>query len=92
MPVPNTSGRSRQNEFLFAGNGFNTAVPPKVLALTGTIQYDLWKNVLSRLEVRWDHQANGGPGFWGGNFGEGGGGGPDKHNYWLIAANIIYKF
>jgi hypothetical protein len=23
------------------------------------VQYDLWKNVLSRLEVRWDHAANG---------------------------------
>jgi hypothetical protein len=23
--------------------------------LTGTVQYDLWANVISRLEVRWDH-------------------------------------
>jgi hypothetical protein len=23
-------------------------------ALTGTIQYDLWENVISRLEIRWD--------------------------------------
>ena len=30
-----------------------------MIALTGTVQYDLWKNVLSRLEVRWDHAANG---------------------------------
>ena len=31
--------------------------PNEVLAFTGTLQYDLWKNVLSRLEFRWDHQA-----------------------------------
>src|SRR5205085_2313272 len=36
-----------------------TALPSKVLALTETIQYDLWKNVLSRLEIRWDHAADG---------------------------------
>src|SRR6266496_5560212 len=29
----------------------------EVFALTGTLQYDLWKNVLSRLEIRWDHLA-----------------------------------
>jgi hypothetical protein len=26
----------------------------EVLSLTGTVQYDLWANVISRLEVRWD--------------------------------------
>ncbi len=67
--------------------------PSKVLALTGTVQYDLWKNVLSRLEVRWDHAADGGPSY-GGNFTSNGLNiqGPDKNNSWLIAANIIYKF
>ncbi len=25
-----------------------------ITSLTGTVQYDLWKNVISRLEVRWD--------------------------------------
>jgi len=67
--------------------------PSKVLALTGTVQYDLWKNVLSRLEVRWDHAADGGPSY-GGNFSSNNGinGNPDKNNSWLIAANIIYKF
>ncbi|HYG35533.1 MAG TPA: outer membrane beta-barrel protein, partial [Clostridia bacterium] len=32
---------------------------PKVVAATATLQYDLWKNVLSRLEFRWDHAASG---------------------------------
>ena len=29
------------------------------MALTGTGQYDLWKNVLSRLEIRWDRSLDG---------------------------------
>src|SRR5262245_45883917 len=32
---------------------------PKVVEVTATVQYDLWANVLSRLEFRWDHAANG---------------------------------
>ena len=38
---------------------------PKIFALTGTVQYDLWQNVISRLEVRWDHSANGANQFGG---------------------------
>lgn len=69
-----------------------------VYALTGTVQYDLWKNVISRLEVRWDH---GDSGFLGGSNGElfGGSNPPsgdpptaDTKNAVLVAANIIYKF
>src|SRR6266850_7531879 len=60
------------------GSGFGTSLgsatagsqnllfPAKVFALTGTVQYDLWKNVLSRLEARWDHDATSG-GFFGGS-------------------------
>jgi len=67
----------------------------EVFALTGTLQYDLWKNVLSRLEIRWDHLA-------GDNAMTGYGTAIDpdtgdriaghKRNNVLIAANIIYKF
>jgi hypothetical protein len=28
---------------------------PDGMELTGTVEYDLWANVISRLEVRWDH-------------------------------------
>ena len=59
-----------------------TAVKPEVIAVTGTIQYDLWENVLSRLEVRWDHDASGSavrP--WNA-----------KRNDYLVAANLVYKF
>jgi hypothetical protein len=58
-----------------------------IFAMTGTIQYDLWKNVLSRLEVRWDHNASGNESFGGETLGA-----PDKKNYYTVAANLIYKF
>jgi hypothetical protein len=70
----------------------------EVFALTGTIQYDLWKNVLSRLEVRWDHQAGDGDMTGYGGPLVSGGGGPvgasysGKRNAVLVAANIIYNF
>jgi len=72
----------------------------RIFSLTGTLQYDLWENVLSRLEVRWDHQAGDGEmNGYGGKLvspGGGGTGGPsvsgDKRNAVMFAANIIYKF
>jgi len=69
----------------------------KVVALTTTLQYDLWNNVLSRLEIRWDHQAGDGDMTgWGNDTGAGALGVADpvysKRNNVLIAANIIYKF
>jgi len=59
----------------------------EVLAYTATVQYDLWKNVLSRLEVRYDHSLLGNDLFGGPIGGE-----PEHLGAWLIAANIIYKF
>ncbi len=59
--------------------------PGKVLAYTGTIQYDLWKNVLSRLEFRWDHQADGAGRAYGSAT-------QPRRNAYLLAANLIYKF
>ena len=83
------------------GNFFGTpgaigGVPGEVLSLTGTIQYDLWKNVISRLEIRWDHSLDGGQAF--GNVGPGainGDGvfyGGNRKNSYIVAANLIYKF
>ena len=59
----------------------------KIFALTGTAQYDLWKNVLTRLELRWDHSANGHNLFGGDTAGV-----PQARNAWMLAANVIYKF
>jgi hypothetical protein len=67
----------------------------EVMALTGTIQYDLWKNVISRLEVRWDHSLNDAALFGTGATVPGPLGPvitPNQDNAVVIAANIIYKF
>ena len=65
----------------------------RVFAVTGTVQYDLWKNVLSRIEFRWDHAADGSEAY---------GGTPvagstqpvpgTKKNSYILLANITYKF
>ncbi|MGA2866408.1 MAG: outer membrane beta-barrel protein [Verrucomicrobiota bacterium] len=80
----------------FLSNAYNTSMggttaalfPQQVMAFTGTVQYDLWKNVVSRLELRWDHSLTGAGAY----------GGTDPttpgslRNAWMLAANIIYKF
>jgi hypothetical protein len=53
------------------------------IELTGTIEYDLWANVVSRLEVRWDHLTSGYP-YLDAVGGDGSAVG--------LYANIIYKF
>jgi hypothetical protein len=60
-----------------------------VLALTGSLQYDLWKNVLTRLEFRWDHVASGGDAFGGETAGPAS---ANRKNAFLLAANVAYKF
>ncbi len=52
-------------------------------ALTGTVQYDLWKNVISRLEVRWDIADEGE--YFSSDDGS-------RKNAVMLAGNIIYKF
>jgi hypothetical protein len=55
--------------------------------VTQTLQYDLWKNVLARLEFRWDHAEHGN------GFGGVATGAPaNAQNAFLLAANFIYKF
>ena len=68
----------------WAGGG----LPDKVFAATGTVQYDLWANVTSRLEFRWDHAA----GEVGNAYGVNSAGEPDLKNAYLLALNVIYKF
>ena len=58
--------------------------PDSVIAVTATVDYNLWENVLSRLEFRWDHLAGGDFYYsarqsW-------------RENAFLLAANLIYKF
>jgi len=56
------------------------------VALTGTLQYNLWANVLTRLEVRWDHASND---IYGGRVN---GGGTFQDNAVMIAAQAVYQF
>jgi hypothetical protein len=53
---------------------------------TATAQYDLWRDVLSRIEFRWDHIEHG-LAFGGTVPGE-----PTRANAYMLAANVIYKF
>lgn len=59
----------------------------KVVAVTGTVQYDLWKNVLSRIEFRWDHAADGSEPYGGKEPGAG-----NKDDSFILLANLVYKF
>jgi hypothetical protein len=62
----------------------------QIFALTGTVQYQLWDNVISRLELRWDHACEGG--YSSTPFGGTVTGVGAKKNEVLLAANVIYKF
>ncbi len=95
-----------RGEYVWTGTGLygqTTGIEngnSEIFALTGTLQYDLWNNVMSRIEVRWDHLAGDGQmnGYGGVPAGVGGGafGGAapfrGKRNNVLLAANIIYHF
>jgi len=75
--------------------GADTYVPGNYFATTNgkgeevtfTIQYNLWANVISRLEARWDH-ADSGQAF--GN--QAPTGSYPNGNSFLFAANLIYQF
>lgn len=70
-----------------------TGFPPKVFSATATVQYDLWKNVLSRVEFRWDHAMDGNPAFGGtvaGTFGTSTP--PTTVNAYTLMLNVIYNF
>lgn len=62
-------------------------LPTKAVETTLTVQYDLWKNVISRVEFRWDHAANGEDWFGGTTAGV-----PTRKNQYILAGNIIYQF
>jgi len=65
----------------------------RVFATTGTVQYNLWKNVLSRIEFRWDHAADGSEAY--GGTPVAGSTAPvpgTKKNSYILLANITYKF
>ncbi len=69
-----------------AGTLYGDLLANAIYAATATVQYDLWKNVISRLEFRWDHSEHGL--LFGGTTT----GVPDRENAFMLAANVIYKF
>jgi hypothetical protein len=65
----------------------------EVLSATVTAQYDLWKNVISRLELRWDGSLSSNNLFGGSGAANAAGFvAPDAENAWVLALNVIYKF
>ena len=54
--------------------------------ITATVQYNLWANVITRGEFRWDHVEHGDA------FGYGTAGAPNRDNDFLLALNVIYQF
>jgi len=68
-------------------NNVGSTGKAEVLAVTATVQYDLWKNVISRLELRWDHSLLGNQLFGGTTQDM-----PELKNAFMLGANVIYKF
>ncbi len=58
--------------------------------LTATAQYQLWANVISRLEFRWDHVENTDAFGW--QSGNANPAGAFRSNDYMIALNLIYQF
>lgn len=72
------------------GSGlYNNAAHPGNAAeeFTATAQYNLWANVISRLEFRWDHVEHGN--FFGADAANGA---AFRANDFLLALNVIYQF
>ena len=66
------------------GTGATGGDDEEILAITATIDYSLWDNVISRVEARYDMNLDNGNGF-------GTAGDTDDENIWF-ALNVIYVF
>jgi hypothetical protein len=71
--------------------GSGTPASGKGEEVTFTVEYDLWANVTSRLEARWDHVESG-TAFNNGSGQVAGGNPASTENSILIALNLVYKF
>jgi len=91
-----------RGEYVWQDAGDGPLQASTLIGVTGTVQYDLWKNVISRLEIRWDRAVDGSRPFGGNQVPVGSIGGipvnastsgaPNERNAVLVAGNIIYKF
>ncbi len=79
-------------EYTSASNGFwytptASSHNAELLGLTGTVDYSLWKNVITRGEVRWDHSLTSDKPYGGTVDAPGG-----EKNVVTLALNVIYNF
>ena len=87
----NARGEYLHGQFTEPFGGGTFGYSSEAFELTGTMEYDMWVNVISRLEIRWDHfgsfrtpQAIAGDAF--------GFSTVDEKTSVGLYANIIYKF
>jgi len=80
------AGTATPANFFYTGGGYGTAGNgyQEAQEFTATVQYALWANVLTRVEVRWDH-VNHGNGYTTP-------GGSNQQNAFMLAAQAIYTF
>jgi len=64
----------------------HTYAPNSAEEVTATVSYQLWANVLSRVEFRWDHVSHSD------SFDSTTSSGTDRDNAFLLALNLIYQF
>jgi len=87
----NAGGNAAVSGSLNGGAFFSpTGNDAQAQAITTTVQYALWANVLTRLEFRWDHvngenPGNVGPGYTSNT-------GNNQSNAFMLAAQAIYTF
>jgi hypothetical protein len=67
-------------------SGFG-GIASRNLAVTSTLEYDLWKNVISRAEFRWDHALDDSHAFGGDAAGFG-----TRNNAFELIGAVAYKF
>ena len=86
-PKLSLNGRAEwAKNYLSTVAGIDLPSQQNAIALTGTLQYNLWANVLTRLEVRWDHASHD---IYGGNIS---GGGTAVENAIMVALQAVYQF
>jgi hypothetical protein len=85
-PKLSLNGRAEWAKNYLGMLGYSVPSEQNAIALTGTLQYNLWANVLTRLEVRWDHASHG---IYGGSMN---GSAPSDENAIMVALQAVYQF
>ncbi|MGO8839176.1 MAG: outer membrane beta-barrel protein [Limisphaerales bacterium] len=90
-PKLSLNGRAEwAKNYLSTVAGF-TSLPSEqnAVALTGTVQYNLWANVLTRVEFRWDHASHD---IYGGNLNGSTASQSYVENAIMVALQAVYQF